>query len=53
MNFEWITLQWLMKNLNWIIGFLIFSTFILFLFPVLLGRDLKKKADKMKGQDDV
>jgi len=53
MDFEWITLQWLMKNLNWIIGLLILSTLILFLFPILLGRDLKKKADKMKDQNDV
>ncbi len=53
MNFDWITLKWLMENLNWIIGFLIFSTLILFLFPVLLGYDLKKKADKIKDQNDV
>jgi len=53
MNFDWITLKWLMENLNWIIGFLILSTLILFLFPVLLGYDLKKKADKIKDQNDV
>ena len=53
MDLEWITLQWLMKNLNWIIGFLILSTLILFLFTVLLGHDLKKKADKMKDKNNV
>jgi len=50
MNFEWFTFLWLMKNLHWFIIFLIISIVILFLFPVLLGYDLKKKADKV---DDV
>ena len=40
MNFEWLTLIWLMENLNWIILFLSISIVILFLFPVLLGYDL-------------
>jgi len=48
-NFEWLTLLWLMDNLNWIILFLTFSIIVLFLFPILLGYDLydkEKKKDK-------
>ena len=48
MNFEWLNLSWLMKNLNWIILFLSISIIILFLFPVLLGHDLYNKDDKLK-----
>jgi hypothetical protein len=48
MNFEWFTLAWLMKNLNWIILFLSVSIIILFLFPVLLGYDLYDKDNKKK-----
>ncbi len=48
MNFEWFTLVWLMKNLNWIILFLSVSIIILFLFPVLLGYDLYDKDNKKK-----
>ena len=52
MQFEWLTIDWLMKNLDWIAIVLIASMLILFLFPVLLGHDLKKKADKMKDIND-
>lgn len=48
MSFEWFTLVWLMKNLNWIILFLSVSIIILFLFPVLLGYDLYEKDNKEK-----
>jgi len=50
MNFDWLTLIWLMENLNWIILFLSISVIILFLFPVILGYDLydKDKKDKSK-----
>ena len=48
MNFEWLTLSWLMENLNWIILFLLISIIILFLFPVLLGHDLYNEDDKLK-----
>ena len=50
MNFEWLTLSWLMKNLNWIILFLSISIIVLFLFPVLLGYDLYDKDEKIKKQ---
>ena len=46
MNFDWLTLQWLMSNLEWIIFFLAISTLILFFFPVILGYDLYKKDKK-------
>tara|TARA_B100000427_G_scaffold157777_1_gene131017 strand:- start:363 stop:509 length:147 start_codon:yes stop_codon:yes gene_type:complete len=45
---EWLTLEWLMKNLDWAAGLLALGCLILFLFPVFLGLDLKKKADKQK-----
>tara|TARA_B100001113_G_scaffold339255_1_gene322201 strand:- start:837 stop:995 length:159 start_codon:yes stop_codon:yes gene_type:complete len=52
MQFDWLTIDWLMKNLDWIAIVLIGSMLILFLFPVLLGHDLKRKADKMKDKND-
>jgi len=48
MDFEWFTLSWLMKNLHWFILLLTVSIFILFLFPVLLGYDIKNKAEEVK-----
>ena len=43
---DWFTLEWLMKNLEWAVGLLAVGCLILFLFPVFLGYDLKKKADR-------
>ena len=42
---DWFTLEWLMKNLEWAVGLLVVGCLILFLFPVFLGYDLKKKAE--------
>ena len=42
---DWFTLEWLMKNLEWAVGLLAVGCLILFLFPVFLGYDLKKKAE--------
>ena len=50
MNFDWLTLTWIMKNLNWIILSLSISIIVLFLFPVLLGYDLYDKDNK-KNED--
>ena len=50
MNLEWLTIAWLMKNLHWFILLLIVSITILFLFPLLLGYDLKKKIDNVDDQ---
>ena len=44
-----MNLEWLYSNLTWIIVVLIFSTIILFLFPVILGADLLKKSKKKKN----
>ena len=45
-NFEWFTIVWLMQNLQWFILLLVVGVIVLFFFPLLLGYDLKKKADK-------
>ena len=42
---DWFTLEWLMKNLEWAVGLLAAGCLVLFLFPVFLGYDLKKKAE--------
>ena len=44
-NMDWLTLEWLMKNLEWAVGLLVVGCLVLFLFPIFLGYDLKKKAD--------
>ena len=45
---DWLTLEWLMTNLEWAVGLLAVGCLILFLFPVFLGYDLKKKS-RSKG----
>lgn len=52
MQFDWLTTDWLMKNLDWISIVLIIAMLVLFLFPVLLGVDLKKKADKIDNKNN-
>ncbi len=49
--FDWFTIYWLMENLHWFILLLCLSIVILFLFPLLLGYDLKSKVDKMKDEN--
>ena len=51
--FEWFTFAWLMKNLHWFILLLVVTIIILFLFPVILGYDLKKKADDVKNKEKM
>ena len=51
MNFDWFTIYWLMQNLHWVILILSLSMLILFFFPILLGYDLKKKADKVNDDE--
>ena len=41
---EWLTLDWLMSNLEWAVGILIVGIIILFFFPILLGWQLKNDA---------
>ena len=50
-NFEWFTILWLMENLHWFILLLVISIIFLFLFPVILGYDLKKKADDVGNKE--
>ena len=45
-NMDWLTLEWLMKNLEWAVGLLAAGCIILFFFPIFLGIDLKNKAKK-------
>jgi len=51
MNFEWFNIMWLMQNLHWFILLLVSSIVLLFFFPVLLGFDLKDKADRIKNKN--
>ena len=43
-----MSIDWLYSNLEWIIIILILATVVLFLFPVILGRDLLKKSKDQK-----
>ena len=43
---EWLTLEWLMINLEWAVGLLVIGCIILFFFPILLGWQLKQDAKK-------
>jgi len=51
MNAEWFNIYWLMQNLHWFILLLIVSILILFFFPLLLGHDLKKKAENIEEKN--
>jgi len=52
MNVEWFTITWLMQNLHWVIILLILAIIVLFFFPLLLGYDLKVKAENKKEKQD-
>ena len=43
---SWLTYGWLVENLGFIISILLLSICILFIFPILLGYDIKKEANK-------
>ena len=43
--FDWLTLQWLMDNLGWIVFGLLLSLGLLFFFPLLLGFQLKDEIE--------
>ncbi len=43
---SWLTYGWLVENLVIIIITLLLSVTILFIFPILLGYDVKKEAEK-------
>ena len=44
--FSWLTYSWLNENIGMVIVILMVSVGLLFIFPVLLGYDLKKEEDK-------
>jgi len=48
--FDWLTYSWLIENMWWLSIGMVASIVILFLFPLLLGYDLKKNEDKKKKQ---
>ena len=43
---SWLTYGWLVENLGIIIVILLIGIMILFIFPILLGYDIKKDANK-------
>ena len=49
--FSWLTYSWINQNMGTIILVLLVSIGILFIFPLLLGYDLKKEEDKKKDKD--
>ena len=51
--FSWLTYSWLNENIGTVIVILIFSVGLLFLFPVLLGYDLKKEEDKKNSESNL
>jgi len=51
--FDWLTYDWLNENIEIVIIGLIVSVSILFLFPLLLGYDLKKKEDKKNDKNKL
>ena len=48
---DWLTYGWLMKNLDLIVLFLAISVIVLFMFPIILGYDLKKEIDS--NEDEI
>ncbi len=51
--FDWLTYAWLNENIGTVIIGLIVSVSILFLFPLLLGYDLKKEEGKKKDKNKL
>tara|TARA_Y100000994_G_scaffold64864_1_gene52832 strand:- start:698 stop:886 length:189 start_codon:yes stop_codon:yes gene_type:complete len=43
---SWLTYGWLVENLGIIIVILLLSVTILFIFPILLGYDIKNQVTK-------
>tara|TARA_B100000949_G_scaffold177490_1_gene158276 strand:+ start:1546 stop:1698 length:153 start_codon:yes stop_codon:yes gene_type:complete len=41
--FDWLSFQWLMENLGWIVLGLLLTLGLLFFFPLLLGIQLKNE----------
>jgi len=46
--FDWLTLEWLMANLEWVVLGMFISLGILLFFPVLLTLEFRKISKKEK-----
>jgi hypothetical protein len=44
--FDWLTLEWLMANLEWVVLGMFISLGILLIFPVLLTLEFRKLGKK-------
>ena len=51
--FSWLTYSWLNENIGMVIVILMVSVGLLFIFPVLLGYDLKKEEDKKNQKGEL
>ena len=49
---SWLTYGWLVENLEIIIMVLLLGVSILFIFPILLGYDIKKDANQKEVNKD-
>ena len=46
--FDWLTIQWLMTNLEWVALFMFITLGILLLFPIIITFEFKKLKDTTK-----
>jgi hypothetical protein len=46
MMFDWLTLEWLMTNLEWVVLGMFISLGILLIFPILLTLEFRKLSKK-------
>ena len=51
--FDWLTYSWLNENIGMVIVILLVSVGILFIFPLLLGYDLKKEENQKKNKKET
>jgi len=51
--FEWLTYNWLQDNIFILGSIMLLGIFILFLFPLLLGFDMKKEIRKKNKNDEL
>ena len=49
---SWLTYRWLIENLDIIIIILLLGVTILFIFPILLGYDIKKETKNKDERSD-
>ena len=44
--FDWLTLEWLMTNLEWVVTGMVVTLVILLLFPILITFEFRKLRNK-------